>query len=76
MMKHGHVTHIAFFCANEMVAVVNSDDLLSNLSNLNITEVAPGQIRHYHIHIKAQKEGPVWVMKGGRQVKLAEVYVI
>ncbi len=74
MMKRGEITKLAFFCENDMVALIDNSEFLSNIANLNVTEIEPGKIRHYHIHLKLQKEGLIWVMKGGKQIKLAKVY--
>ena len=73
LIKEKQVTELAFFCSDKVVAFIGRDEFLKQLGNLNITEVEPGIIRHYHIHLKEAGNSMIWILKRGATIELSKV---
>ena len=75
LIKERKVVKLAFFCSTKMVVFIDTNQFLSQISNLNTTDITSGRIRHYHIFLKELNSGSVvWLLKGGLQIEMSDVY--
>lgn len=75
LIREQNAWKLAFFCSTKMVVFISSERFLRQLDNLNVTEIKPGVVRHYHVFFREKGRSLLWVLKGGTAVELTDEVV-
>jgi len=72
-IKEQKISHIAFGCGSEGVALISSEKIKKEVSkdNINATFDSEGNVERYHIVFKKSEEETItWVKKSGKKEKI------